>query len=85
MTMKRNYKTLIIGAIVLSLAFGGWYFYKYRSCVGEITYTPAREGSEGVGTRYQKSLTTIDKGNYYTYRVMKYGSSSDAMRACIWK
>ena len=82
--MKNPYKISIIGAIVIILAFGGWYFYKYRSCVGEVAYTPTREGSEGVGSGFQKSLTTIDKGDYYTYRFKQYKTSSDAIRACVW-
>jgi hypothetical protein len=76
---------LIAIIIVIIFLAGGWYLYKYRTCVKMINYIPPRE-EKNTGFGLSSFAGDIaNKGDYYRFDIHNFKTSNDAMRACIWK
>lgn len=81
---------LVISVLLLAvIVLGGWYAYKYRECVGDVSYVPAREQTQqvqqvGSGWAAGGLRKASDKGDYYQFRGRDFKTSQDAIRACIW-
>jgi len=85
-TMKKQHVIyLIVSVLVIILFAGGWYLIRYKSCLKKIIYIPPREQKETGGGFYGSLRGSSDKGDYYSLGGMKFKTSDDAMRACIWK
>ncbi|OGG47014.1 hypothetical protein A2671_00530 [Candidatus Kaiserbacteria bacterium RIFCSPHIGHO2_01_FULL_49_13] len=81
---KQAITKLFIGIVAILLIAGGWYVFKYRSCIKQINYVPPREQSmTGGGLSGLKPIT--DKGDYYRFDFREFRTSNEALRACIWK
>ena len=91
--MKKQYIIyLVVGIIILILVAGGWYMFRYRSCLKNISYVPPREQEEVVdggfsGLGLKRVVGHPDKGDYYSFDfgLHKFKTSEDAIRACMWK
>ncbi len=83
--MKKQYIFyLVIGIVVIILGVGGWYAYKYRSCLKQINYVPPREQNE-IGGGFSGLRREDDKGDYYRFSFQEFRTSDEAIRACMWK
>ncbi len=87
--MKKQNFYLVAGILALILIAGGWYMYKYRSCLKQINYVPPREQGKTDGGFYGSGLQRIsgapDNGDYYRFEFREFKTSEDAIRACVWK
>ena len=82
---KQTIFYLVVGVVVIILIVGGLYIYKYRGCVKKVFYQPPREGSIPNPNQRSGVQFVVDKGDYYQFMSLKYKTSEDAIRACIWK
>lgn len=78
---KQTIFYLVVAVAALILVAGG--IYKYRDCAKVINYIPPREGRD-AGSGFYGVAHSLDKGDYYIYKLRKFRTSNDAMRACIW-
>ena len=92
-TIRIGKKNVVIGIsflLFVLVAFGGWYAYKFRSCVGDVSYVPQREQGATTGislgsSPYRQFLGAArDKGDYYSFRGREFKTLQDAIRACMW-
>lgn len=69
----------------LILVAGGWYIYRYRSCLKQVNYVPPREQSKiGGGFSGLRALAEItDKGDYYRFNFREFRTSDEALRVCM--
>ena len=81
---KQHIIYLVVGILVLLIGAGGWYIFRYRSCLKKIHYTPPREQAE-IGGGFSGVKRVADKGDYYRFYDQQFRTSDEAIRACIWK
>ncbi|MFH1170751.1 MAG: hypothetical protein V1704_04300 [Candidatus Vogelbacteria bacterium] len=81
---KQTIYYLVIGIATIIIITGGWYAYKYRSCLKQINYIPPREQNE-MGGGFSGLRRVDDKGDYYRFSFQQFRTSDEATRACIWK
>ena len=80
-----NKKILALVFITL-VVLGGWYAWKTRECINQISYVPPQDNEQTVRTLGElggiRKIT--DKGDYYLFRGGKFQTMQDAMSVCIW-
>jgi len=81
---KQTIFYFVVGVAILGLIAGGLYAYKFRGCVKKVYYQPPREGSV-PNPNLSGLQRVVDKGDYYEFMGLKFKTSEDAIRACIWK
>ena len=88
-TIRIGKKNVVIGIsflLFVLVAFGGWYAYKFRSCIGNVSYVPPQNEEKIIRVLGDSGVTrkVVDEGDYHLFEGEKFQTVKDAIRVCMW-